>query len=397
MRSFWLVAWHEYRKMTSKRSFMLATLGMPLLILGVMGISILAARGGGDAAPVGYVDHSGILGAGVVPDDDWVEVRAFAGEEAARAALEREEIQAYYVLPADYLQTRRLDVYYLESPPTSDARQSFEATVRANLISTLPGEVQARLVEGAEITTRTADGSREIGRANFTNFVLPFIVGFFFVFAVIGSAGYLLQVVADEKENRTMEIMITSLSPLQLIGGKMLGLVAVSLTQMALWLLAALVAVMIGAQYVEFLRGIAVPWEFLLVIALFFLPSYLLVGGMMTAIGAAVTEVRQGQQIAGILNLLFMFPYFLTALLVANPNSPILVGLTLFPTTALVTISLRWGMTVIPMWQLALSWLLLVGAALGSVLMATRIFRAGMLRYGQPLSARGVLAAVRAR
>jgi ABC-2 type transport system permease protein len=347
------------------------------------------------------VDHAGILAAGILPaasaDDDWVEPRAFADEEAARAALEREEIQAYYVLPSDYLQTRRLDLYYLESRPGSDSRDSFEAYVRANLVATLPLDVQARLVEGPEITTRAADGSREITSANFMTFVLPFIVGFFFVFAVIGSAGYLLQVVADEKENRTMEIMITSLSPLQLIGGKMVGLVAVSLTQMALWLLAALVAVIIGARYLEFLRSITVPWDFLLVIALFFLPSYLLIGGMMTAIGAAVTETRQGQQIAGVLNLLFMFPYFLTVLLVANPNSPILVGLTLFPTTALVTISLRWGMTVIPLWQLVLSWLLLAGAALGSVLLATRIFKAGMLRYGQPLSARGILAAVRAR
>jgi hypothetical protein len=59
--------------------------------------------------------------------------------------------------------------------------------------------------------------------------LLPFVAAFLFVFAVIGSAGYLLQVVADEKENRTMEIMVTSVTPLELIGGKALGLMAVTL------------------------------------------------------------------------------------------------------------------------------------------------------------------------
>ena len=68
--------------------------------------------------------------------------------------------------------------------------------------------------------------------------------------------------------------------------------------------------------------------------------------------------------------------------------------MTLFPTTAFLTISLRWGLGTIPLWQLGVSWVILVAATLVMTWVAARVFRAGMLRYGQPLSLKGVVAAV---
>jgi ABC-2 type transport system permease protein len=131
------------------------------------------------------------------------------------------------------------------------------------------------------------------------------------------------------------------------------------------------------------------------VIGAFFVPGYTLVGGLMTAIGSAVTEQRQGQQIAAILNLIFMAPFFLVALVLAQPNSPLMVAMTLFPPTAFLTVALRWSISVVPWWQLAASWLLLAAAAGLSLWGSARILRAGMLRYGQRLSLRAVWAAVR--
>jgi ABC-2 type transport system permease protein len=72
------------------------------------------------------------------------------------------------------------------------------------------------------------------------------------------------------------------------------------------------------------------------------------------------------------------------------------VALTLFPTTAFITVTMRWGLTVIPLWQLVVSWLLLVGSAGLSVWAAARILRVGMLRYGQRLTVRAMAQAVRA-
>jgi ABC-2 type transport system permease protein len=299
-------------------------------------------------------------------------------------------------MPEDYMQSGRIRVYYWKDAPGEVARGAFETFVRTSLAADLPQEVRARVLEGVSLTVRSADGRREVSTRNIADFVLPFAAGFFFVMAVMTSAGYLLQAVTTEKENRTMEVMVTSLTPEELISGKALGLMTVSLSQLLVWSLTIVVGLIVGARFVEQLQGISVPWALLGIIALFFLPSFALVAGMMTSIGSAVTETQQGQQISGVINLLFVAPFFFLALILANPDSPVVIALTLFPTTAFITVTMRWGLTVIPLWQLVLSWLLLVGSAGLSVWAAARILRAGMLRYGQRLSLRAMMQAVRA-
>jgi ABC-2 type transport system permease protein len=117
----------------------------------------------------------------------------------------------------------------------------------------------------------------------------------------------------------------------------------------------------------------------------------------MVAIGGAVTKVQEGQQVAGILNLFFMLPLFLMMLIFENPSHPLIVFLSIFPTTAFLTISLRWGLGTVPFWQIGVSWVLLVATTIFMAWAAARIFRAGMLRYGQPLSLKRVVSVLRGK
>jgi ABC-2 type transport system permease protein len=221
------------------------------------------------------------------------------------------------------------------------------------------------------------------------------VATFFFLFATMMAAGYLMGVVASEKENRTMEIVISSVTPGQLIGGKAVGLLAGALTQLTIYIVAIVIALWVASPYIEILQLVKVPWTYLGLMVLFFLPAYALIASIMIAIGGAVTESQQGQQVAGILNLFFLLPLFLTPLLFSNPGHPIIVIMTLFPTTSFLTVSLRWGLGTIPVWQLGLSWILLVLTMFVMLWIAVRIFRAGMLRYGQTLTVRGALASLR--
>jgi ABC-2 type transport system permease protein len=331
-----------------------------------------------------------------LPDaDDRIEIRAFPDTETALVALEREEIQAVFVLPPDYVQTLRTDLYYLEEPPDEDVWGEFDDFVRRNLIATLPSEVQQRVFEGPDPTLKDISSHREFSKNSIINVVLPFVASMFFFIATMSAAGYMMRVVADEKENRTMEVMVTSVTPGQLIGGKAAGLLAASLTQLSIYILAVIVGLKVAAPYVKELQQADVPWTYLGVIALFFFPAYALISAVMIALGGAVTEIDQGQQVAGVLSLIFMIPLFLIGVLFANPAHPAIVALSLFPPTAFMTISLRWGLGTIPAWQLGVSWVLLVAAAAFMVWAAARIFRAGMLRYGQPLNLKGVMEALR--
>lgn len=401
MRNFWLIARHEYRKRVDKRSFLIATFGIPLLIIVVIGVTIFLTVSNQNDNPLGYVDQADLLNPAVIPDvpgkSAAVALVSFSDEAAAQRALEEKEIQAYVILPPDYRQSRQIQLVYWDQPPEEEVRATFERFVRANLAVGFPPEVQARLIDEPSITVRSLDGSRQIGGGNIVNVILPFLAAFLFFFTVMTSAGYLLQVVTDEKENRTIEILITSLTPEQLIGGKAVGLMAVTLTQLGIWLATITAGLLVGAQFVESLRQVQIPWTLLLLAGLYFLPAYTLIAAMMTAIGGAATEARQGQQIAGLLNLLFVLPMMLSALVFVDPDNPLLVVFTLFPTTSFITVLLRWSTSVIPTWQLVVSWVCLVGSAFFGIWAAAKIFRVGMLRYGQRLDLRAVLLAVRSR
>jgi ABC-2 type transport system permease protein len=399
MRSFWLVAKHEYRGTVVRRGWVIMTIAIPVGMAALIALVILVEGMGADNRPIGYVDYSGTLDPGLsasLPDDSGhIQIRSFADEEQALAALEGEQIQALFVLPAEYPQTLHTDLYYLEEPPGGDAWRDFDDFVRVNLLSSMPAEMQELLLEGPDITVYDLASNREFSEKSIINVVLPFVATFFFIFATMSGAGYMLGVVAGEKENRTIEVMVTSLTPGQLIGGKSVGLLAASLSQLAIYVVAAVIGLIVAAQYVPEIQQLEVPWLYLSIVVLFFLPTYALISAVMIAVGAAVTELQQGQQLAGLLNLVFMIPLFLLPLLMKDPGGSLMIFLTLFPTSSFLTISLRWGLGTVPLWQVGVAWVLLMATAIFTVWAAARIFRVGMLRYGQPLSFKSAWAAVR--
>ena len=396
MRNAWLVARAEYRRLVRQRSFLLATAGMPLLIVLASVVGIIAARSGESRAPIGYVDQAGVIRADLRaeatarPDD--VEMRRYPDAAAAGDALTRGEIQVFFTVPADYLQRHHVEVAYLRSRPSVAAGAQFDRLLRASLVADLPAEAQDMALRGINLRFRSTETGREAGEGVFLNIILPFVIGLFFVIAVMSSGGYLLQAVSTEKENRTVEVMFTSISPLAFIGGKAAGLIAVAMTQIGVWAVTAVAAFMVASRFIPVLREGAVPWLLVAVSLILFVPTYALVAGLMIIIGSVVTEQQHGQQISGIINLLFFVPFFFLVLAFSEPDSPLLVAFTLFPTTSLITVSMRWGVTAIPAWQLVVGFLLLVLTALASIWLAARVFRTGMLSYGQPLDLRKLFA-----
>lgn len=398
MRNLLLIARHEFITMAGRRSFIISTLAVPVVIAAIIGLGILFSDREQDRRPVGVVDQAGVItaeAAAAAGGSGRVALRLVEDAAAARAALEAGEIQAYYVLPPDYRAAGRLQLHYAGDAPGDEVRGRFNDLLRESLAAGLSPRVQQRLEDGLHVTVRSADGRQEFGEESFINILLPILAGLFFTFAVLSSTGYLLQAVTAEKENRTVEIMATSVAPWQLMGGKALGLLAVALSQIALWVAVVGLGVVIGAQVQPVLRGVRLSWSLLAIIVLYFVPAFALLGGIMMAIGAAVTESQQGQQIAGIVNLLFMLPFFFIVVFFVNPDGTLAVALTLFPTTSFLTLAFRWGLTTVPAWQIAVSWLLLVGAAVVAVWVASRVFRTGMLRYGQRMDLQSILATLR--
>ena len=402
MSKLWLVAKYEYVRTVFKKSFIMIILSVPLILAFSIGLGWLIDRMENPDAPVGYVDHAGVL-ADPIPapqragspnnpsSSDLVTLIPFQTEEEARQALEAGELQAYYVVAADYRQTNRVELVYIE-PPGGNVTRQFWDFMQINKISDVSPEIARRAVAGSNLIVRWPDdgpgGGREFSERTFLNNLLPFFIGMVFIMLLFMSSGYLTQAVAEEKENRTMEIVVTSISPGQLIGGKVLGIIAITLTQVIAWAAFAALAVFIGSRYLDIglLQNLSIDPQIVVTMLAVAAPTYVMLASLMTAVGATVTEGQDAQQVAGLFSLPVAAPVWVAGLIIENPNGPLAVALSLFPPTALSTFAMRIMSVPIPFWQIAVSVTLLILCAGGAVWVAGRAFRLGMLRYGQRLN-----------
>ncbi len=395
MIKFWRVCWHEYTRHVLNKRFLFGLFSMPALIGLMMTIAIFSAVLSADTRPIGYVDPSGFLDnpKPLPPAKDFftrqVKMIPYASENEARAALEGKTIQAYFVLAKDYpVHNTGLMVY--DKYPDSQVRNQFTNFLQINLLASYPAAITTRIDEGPAFTIESMDGSRKLNSSDWFNILVPFITGILFFIVIIASGGYLLQAVVEEKENRTMEIVVTSVSPGQLMAGKIIGDLSIGLTMLLAWTLFLVLSVVIGRNYFDWMQRIQFGADYLALMLIVLVPSFVMVAAMMAAMGATVTETREAQQISGLFTLPIMIPYWFSYALMTDPNGPLSMLLSFFPLTAPVTLTMRAAFTVIPAWQLILNLLVIVLFAAGGVWLAARTFRLGMLRYGKRLAWREI-------
>jgi ABC-2 type transport system permease protein len=396
MSKLWQVALQEYRRHVFTRRFIFGLLSVPLVIILLVGLIFLIIAMDINTTPIGYVDHSGLLSDPVpaprpsAPDRP-VAMIPFASETDAQSALDAGRIQAYYVLPADYRTSGLLRVVHINEIK-APASQQFYNFLGANLLKGTDSAIAARLVKGADVTVQSADGTRSLSSNGWFSFVFPMIAGIGFIIAMFTSGGYLMQAVVEEKENRTMEVILTSVSPNQFMAGKIVGDTCVGLTQILAWLLLIIIPILVERNAVPFLQAIQISTQTLVVLVCIMLPSFVLVAALMAAIGATVTEAREGQQMTGLISLPIWIPYMLIGLLMSSPNSSLSLALSMIPLTAPVTMLVRDGLTILPDWQIALGSAIQILCAVAAIWLAGRAFRLGMLRYGKRLSWRELFA-----
>jgi ABC-2 type transport system permease protein len=389
-----LIARHEFWRHVLRRGFLFAVLGLPLLLMLIMGGSIWFFASGA-REPMGVVDQAGQL----LPPADYepaqqrlVPILGYQTETAARQALEQGDIQAYFVVPPEFPGRYEVRLYYLEDPHEA-IHPAFQRYLRASLLQEVEPVVAQRFV-GPVVQVTFVSLAEERGRGNPIAFIVPYLFSLLSVIAIFTTAGYLLQAVVDEKENRTMEILITTVSPTQLMSGKIVGLVGVGLVQLGLWLAGLLILFLVARANLPELAAIQIPLSTVLVAALWFGPFYLLIAALIAAIGISITSVSEGQQATGFISLFSMAPLWFIFIFLNSPNSPLAIALSLIPFTAPISMLVRWQVTEVPAWQLVVSWLLLAGTAVFSLFLVSRLLRVGMLRYGQPLRWREALSAL---
>ena len=390
------VAWHEYKRHVFNKRFLMGMLSVPLVALVIVGLIFVVMAVETNYDPVGYVDFTGLLAdpvPGPAPEkpDKPIKMIPYASEAEALSALDAGEIQAYYVLPADYLSNGAL-MLVEAGDFKATGRVQFYDFLSANLLKDTDPAIANRLLEGMDVVTVSPDGTRMASAQNIINMLLPMIAGIAFLIAMFSTGGYLMQAVVEEKENRTMEVIVTSVSPNQFMAGKIIGDVSIGLTQIGIWSLFGILIVLLGRDVLDFLRGVHIQTQTLLLLVFVMFPGFVTVSALMAAIGATMSEAREGQQVTGLVSLPTWIPYMLMTVIISNPNGPIAVTLSMLPLTAPLTMLIRDGFAILPAWQIALSAVIQVLTAAGAIWLAGRAFRLGMLLYGKRLKWREIFA-----
>ncbi len=392
------IARHEYVTNVRRPGFIFVTLLFPALAL----ISLLiTAFFSGQASSflerqftpgnvhIGVVDESGLY-TPIAPTfaDRYV---GYPDAAAATRALLAGQIASYVVIPPDYVTTGNVTNYVQQSAFMSSTAATDSSSLRAFLVSgLLNGKVDPALVaragQPANLTPVTLDswGQPATGGAlSFvTGFIAPYVFSILLFISVFASSGYLLRGISEEKENRVIEIILSSVSATQLLAGKVIGLGALGLTQIGIWLLCAL---LFSGGLAAVLAGAALilnPAPFLLA-AVYFLLGYLLFGTTMAAAGSLGTSLRESQQLAGIFSFMAAIPWFFAAIVFTNPNAPLIRALSFFPFTAPTMMMLRLPLTNVPLVDTVGS-LAVLFISIPIVLWAgAKIFRMGLLMYGK--------------
>ncbi len=414
MNKTMLVLRHELVTTLRRRSYLLLAFGIPLLAILIFGgFSILKndSAGDQDAPPEtetseleveGYVDQSGLIS--VIPESVTPgHLVAYAGEEQAQQALASGEIAAYYVIPENYIEVNEVFYVYPDSRSLTDDGQPMTMlwTLLVNLLggdAELAGRVWnpmdlevTNLAPEPEHDRFSGEDCSRPGSACQSNILIRLLpmamTVLFFTFFMTGST-HLLGNISTEKENRTIEILMVSISPQQMLAGKIIGLGITGLLQFVVWIGTIFALISLGGQTLNLPQEFTFPASLLVWGLVFFLLGYAVYATLMAGVGAVAPRLKEANQATFVV----LSPLFLSYLVgVIAPttgasHAALPTALSLFPLTAPVAMMMRLTTTGVPLWQLLLSAGLMLITAYLILRAVAAMFRAQNLLSGQSFS-----------
>jgi len=375
------VARWEFLKNVKSPIFLVLTFVIPLIMVAVGGISYLTEQSAQEEGlNLAVVDQTSEFyryledhteGSPVV-----IETIEAESDDFERL-LQEEPYEAILEIEEDSLQRGALTLY------TEDARglnignlrgviNNAASSYRVEKMGLDPQEIEIATAP-VELETRTVTGEEE----DFADMVVPFIAGMALIFAVILTGQILMYGVIKEKRNRVVEILLSSISSLELLLGKIAGFGALSLAQIGIWLGAGLVVALtlIEIPVVNLGAGqVVIP-------ILFFFFGFLMLFSIFAAVGATMKEAEGGSQAQGMIIIIPMIPLFLATPLIMNPNALWARIISHIPPFTPTAVLIRMGGTNLPAWEIASTLAVLILATVLFVYLGAKIFEGTILQY----------------
>lgn len=399
-RNVWAVIRREYLQRVRSKWFIAATVGGPLLMAGLVIVpGYITARGEEQERRIDVVDGTGVMYERVAPqleEGGWEvsEARWHADVTTElRRRAEDGEIGAFLMLDELTLETGEATLYAVERP-SAVRRLTVRSTVAR---AALEYQLEQR---GVDAEAMLAGGELRVellGEGGTTSedpqFFVAYLGAFFLYMVILLYAVSVTRATLEEKTSRVVEVVLASMEPWHLMLGKIVGVGAVALTQLAVWvgagvlLFAAVLPMVVASQpqlasmesLAELLPGAAL----VLLFVAYFVFGFFMYAGLYAAVGAMCNTDEEAQQAQFPLIMLLVIPILMVVNVIENPMTPLSTGLSLFP---LFTPILMWGRVSgggIPVWQIGLSFVLMALATVAIAWIAGRIYKVGILMAGK--------------
>lgn len=408
MHKLWLVIKREYLTRVRTKGFIISTIIVPVLTVGVLVLQIVtASRQVGHTLRIVVLDEAGGLGSAVAkglsaklpsgqPEfrvvQTWENPAADA-EANLRARVLRGELDAFLVLPASLDDGKASAEFHTRNPGqvtiSGELNDDVNNAVIAQRLHARGVDVRdvAQVVKGVDLKVIKV-GSHGDSEEKGQTIVLAIVVGMLLYTTLIIYGVATMRAVMEEKTTRVIEILVASARPFYLLAGKIMGVAAVGLTQYAIWVTAGALVTAYGATVASMVHAGAMPslhlsWPMLGFTMIFFLMGYLLYASLYAAVGAMVSSDQEAQQAQMPITMLIVAAVVLFNVIIRDPNSSLSTGLSMVPFFAPILMLLRIALQTPPLWQIALCLGILGLTTAGIIFLAARIYRVGILMYGK--------------
>ena len=421
MNKIWLIVQREFMNRVQKKSFLVATILIPLIFPALMAILVYVAvqqKKNAIKEVVMYIDESGYF----KPDTAKYLFSAFTGslEEGKRAFDHSENFGLLYIPKFELAEPNGIKLFTKINPSPKDIgdiEQLFANQIRDLKMVELNVDkaVLDKLKTNVDIESiKVSEGGQEKSSDSKILFGVGMAGGILMYMFIFIYGAQIMQGIIEEKMSKVVEVIVSSVRPFQLMMGKILGLASVGLLQFIIWivLISTLSTVVLGmfgiqspsqemmqmneqaqqvAQGPKSLQLLAslsqIPWAYVISSFLFyFIGGYLLYGALFAAVGSAVDSPAEAQQFMFPITIPMLISYFgLFTFILEDPHGTVSIWLSIFPLTSPIAMMGRIGFGV-PAWQLALSMILLAGGFVLTTWFAARIYRVGILMHGTKVS-----------
>jgi ABC-2 type transport system permease protein len=410
MRKILSVIKREYLQIVRTKGFIIGTILGPVLMAAFIVVPIVVSLVSVDKQEVvGVVDLSGVVLTEMekkldmkLKDDQkryiFREFRPAADLDAMRDELNKliltKEITSYLIIPEGIADGGEAE-YYSEHVSDFDKIRSIGETINSIVIEKrlrqegLEPDKIAEYMQRVTLKTHKVT-KRGVEEDTGGTFLISYFLVLILYMTLFFYGSIILRGVIEEKSNRVVEVVLSSLKPFQLMMGKILGIAAVGFTQYAIWALFGLALTKFSGPIASGLMPAAeafkiptIPVYVFIYFVLFFILGYFLYGTLYAAVGSMVNNEKEAQQMIFPISMFLIVPILLMTLVIRAPNSSLAVVLSLIPFFSPILMLLRICILVPPFPQIVASILLMIGAILLMIWLTAKIYRVGILMYGK--------------